>query len=434
MPDLLDLHGLLPVARRVDEKGQIIITVEGRAPAPPRCCLFQDLRKNGRKTVLCRDHPMQNKPVWLEVKRQRYKCAACGAVLYDNLPELDPDRRVTERFRHRLGWDAVEHTFATAAKMNGVEETFVRRVFAEFAKERLAGYTVVLPSVLGMDENVLLGKARFVIGDIKEKRLLDLRETRLEADLDGYFEQMHGRDNVDVVCQDMWRGYRNITKRHFPKAVTVIDKFHVVRLANYAVESARKALYNGLTNDERKHLKRRNRLLLARWAVAKESTKAALTKMFDQYPSLAAAYWHKERFFDIYESETRAEAEAATNRWQAEVPAGLEDFFKPVRTALSNWRPYILRYFEHRYTNAYVETVNGLIGEMNRRGRGYNFEVLRAKVLLKYGNSAMRLPDGSLWQGDYGFGFFEPDAEGNRFVGLGADLSTLMARIEGGRL
>lgn len=50
------------------------------------------------------------------------------------------------------------------------------------------------------------------------------------------------------------------------------------------------------------------------------------------------------------------------------------------------WKPLILNYFEHPYTNAYIEALNGLMDQINRTGRGYNLETLRAKALLRFGN------------------------------------------------
>lgn len=41
-----------------------------------------------------------------------------------------------------------------------------------------------------------------------------------------------------------------------------------------------------------------------------------------------------------------------------------------------------MAYFDHSpLTNAYTEALNGLVKTANRLGRGYSFEVLRAKVL-----------------------------------------------------
>ncbi len=48
---------------------------------------------------------------------------------------------------------------------------------------------------------------------------------------------------------------------------------------------------------------------------------------------------------------------------------------------MSNWNKEIFVSFTHPYTNMYIEFVNALIKGINRNGRGYNFEVLRAKLL-----------------------------------------------------
>jgi hypothetical protein len=47
--------------------------------------------------------------------------------------------------------------------------------------------------------------------------------------------------------------------------------------------------------------------------------------------------------------------------------------------------PWIMNYFDHRITNAYTESLNNLIRATNRKGRGYSFEALRAKMLFSEG-------------------------------------------------
>lgn len=65
--------------------------------------------------------------------------------------------------------------------------------------------------------------------------------------------------------------------------------------------------------------------------------------------------------------------------------------FAELLSAMKNWREPIFNYFDHRVTNAYTEAMNGLIKIANRAGRGYSFEVLRARMLLNY--RAIRHPE-----------------------------------------
>lgn len=426
MTDLLRLTNLTVVGQR-EEDGTLILETRSKTPrVPRRCCLLHVLDKNGTKRQRYRDHPIQGQPTILEVLRQRFRCSECGATHYEDLIDIDADRRLTVRFRIYLENQAIQMPFSTVATLNGVHETLVRRIFQERADRDLRGYEPRLPRVLGMDEIYLHGRPRFVIGDVENKAMLDMQPSRRDADLRDYFDPLPGRERVEVVCQDMWRGYRTLTRAMFPKAVTVIDKYHVQRTANYGMEVVRKALYLGMPNKERVALKRRKAIFLTRWDEAKTETQDSLAKLLAAYPPLQTAYTLKEQFYDIYEAPDRASAEVAVTRWLGSVPSEFERPFKTSIDALKNWRPHILNHFEHRFTSGYVERLNGMIRAMDRGGTGYSYEVLRAKALLKHGKlvsaaSLARKPGDPI----RGLSSSWP-------VSFGIDLSTLQADLEAG--
>lgn len=92
------------------------------------------------------------------------------------------------------------------------------------------------------------------------------------------------------------------------------------------------------------------------------------------------------------------------------------------------WRRLIFNYFDHKYTNAYVEATNNLLDEISRGGRGYDLQTLRAKALLKYGTK--RLID--IY--DFSIRLNDPDYEKimNTMVGHGVSLSTLECDLRAG--
>lgn len=430
MTDLLRLSRLVATGQ-YEENGTLIIKAKTEDPqVPGQCCLFNSLKRNGTKKHRFRDHPIQSQKTLIEVARQRYKCSECGATRYEYLPDIDPERRLTVRFRHFLEDQAIQYPFSLVARLNGVHETLIRRLFEARAERDLEGYQPTLPRVLGMDEIYLHRRPRFVIGDVERKMMLDMQPSRRDADLRAYFTDLPGRAGVEVVCQDMWKGYQTVTRAMFPNAVTVIDKYHVQRTANYGMEVVRKALYLSVTNKERVDLKRRKSLFLARWDCATPKTQNDLANLLAAYPPLQTAYTLKEHYYDIYESQSRAAAEVAMDRWLASVPTDFERPFKTSIDALRNWRPHILRYFDHRFTSAYIERLNGMIRAMDRSGAGYSYEVLRAKALLKHGQPAPpprppREPPGTKsWGGRR--------AAAAWMSGLEVDLSTLTADLEAG--
>jgi transposase len=430
--DLLRLDRLAVEGTR-SEDGCFIITVRSKAPSFPQCCLLCTPKKLGTKAIRFRDYTIQADPVWLEVKRQRFKCLHCNKISYEDLPDFDSDFRLTVRFRDHLVWQAIDLPFTTAASQNGVHETLIRRLFAAETDRMLSSYQPYLPRVLGMDEIYLHRKARFVIGDVENGRMLDMQPSRRDADLRAYFDGLLDRHRVEVVCQDMWTGYRSLTKAMFPKAVTVIDKYHVQRTANYGMEVVRKALYLGLSNKDRVALKRKRALFMARNGGSTAAAQEAMAKVFAVHPGMQRAYDLKEQFYDIYEAPDRAAAEAATDRWLASVPPEFERPFKPSIDALRNWRPHILRYFEHRFTSGYVERLNGLIRKMDRNGAGYSYEVLRAKALFKHGALTLRKADGSI-----PFEMLGPDDDdlmpGDVWLWSGGEMATLEADLDAGEL
>jgi len=368
--------------------GSLIVHVELVAPKVPACtCEAPKVLKHGTRAVRFRDNPINRQPVKLRITRQRYRCQACGAILLEDLPGMDSDRQMTIRFRRGIAEDAVRRTFTDTAHINGVKETLVRRVFAEFAAKQLEGYWPRLPRVLGMDEKVISGKPRFVIGDVEARTMLDMTASRQHVDLKEYFGAMVDRHKVEVITQDMYWPYKNLNELYFRRAVVVIDKFHVVRYANLAVESVRKKIQSGLDNDGRISLKRKLRLLAARPANLDDQGRVALKRVLADHPALDMAVQLKELFYDIYEAESPAEAEKHYDAWKSMVPPEMTKPFSACLSFMQNrrWKRLILNYFEHRYTNAYVEALNGLIDQINRSGRGYNLDVLRAKALLRYG-------------------------------------------------
>ena len=94
----------------------------------------------------------------------------------------------------------------------------------------------------------------------------------------------------------MWGGFQKVIKEVFPNALIVIDRFHVMKLVNKALNKIRLLL-------ELKGLK--NRLLLLKNAEnLTEEEKEELKTLLNQSPCLSIAYELKEELRNIYETST----------------------------------------------------------------------------------------------------------------------------------
>ncbi|KQZ49748.1 hypothetical protein ASD54_12480 [Rhizobium sp. Root149] len=401
----------------------------------PTCeCDYPDVVKHGKRLVHFRDYSHQRKETYLRIERQRYRCRGCMTLLLQPLPFIDLKRRMTIRFRDQLAEDGVAHKFVVGGSINGVKESLVRRVFKDHAAERLKNYTYDLPRVLGMDEKVLGGVPRFVVGDVENRKLLDIVNSRKQTNLEEYFSRWDFRDRakVEVITQDMHWPYKTLNETYFKAATVVIDKFHVLRYADFAVSEVRKSIQSKVDNDERIKLKNQIGLLRARPERLRLGDEFRLKTLFKRHPAIEQAVLFKEWFYDIYQCETRAEAEKAYDSWRELLPKELEHPFRKVLSYMreKRWRRLILNYFDHRYTNAYVEATNNLLDEISRGGRGYDLETLRAKALLRYGR--VQPMDEKFTFDISRLSEDERDKIASTVIGHGVDLSTFERDLRGG--
>jgi transposase len=383
-PDLLNLAGY-----RIQE----VITndhdyhINAEVVEPPKVCPHcnsDNLVGFGRREQMVRDLPMHAKRVGLYVDTRRYRCRACTKTFYESLPETDEKRLMTRRLTAWMGRQAIKRTFASIAEEVGCTESTVRVVFSDYVNALEKTVRFETPKWMGIDEIHLI-KPRGVIANIQNNTIVELLPNRNKETVVRYLHNLDGKERIQYVAMDMWTPYRDACQAVIPDARIVIDKFHVLKMANEAMEKVRKSLREQLTPKARRGLMHDRFVLLKREADLSDKEALLLSGWVKSYPELAAAYRSKENFFGIYTAESPDEAQAKYIAWKRDLLPEVADAFSDVTRAWENWQHYILGYFDHPITNAYTECLNGLIRVMNRLGRGYSFEALRAKILFSEG-------------------------------------------------
>jgi transposase len=199
-----------------------------------------------------------------------------------------------------------------------------------------------------------------------------------------WLDTLPHKERVQLVVIDMWRPYRDLIRTFLPNAAIVVDKFHIVRMANQALDRVRNDVRREGTTVKSRKNPRANRFLMQtgrRNLDPMESMR--LDGMLANSPLFKAAWEAKERFYDVWQAGARADAERLYDEWQASIDPSVSHAFAKLVTSVTNWRNEIFAYFDYPVTNAYTEAVNGLIKIANRAGRGYSFDTIRAKALLR---------------------------------------------------
>ncbi|APZ42571.1 ISL3 family transposase [Acidihalobacter ferrooxydans] len=353
---------------------------------PQKCahCHSGGIRGFGRREQLIKDLPMHGKRVGIYVDTRRYQCQSCNKTFYEPLPDVDEKRKMTKRLVEWIGKQAINRTFTSIADEVGIVEGTVRSIFRDYINELEKTVRFEIPQWMGIDEIHLI-KPRCVVSNIQNNTIVEILKDRNKPTVTHYLSQLKGLDQVHYVAMDMWKPYRDAVETVIPDAQIVIDKFHVVRMANDALERVRKSLREQLTPKQRGGLMHDRFVLLKRERDLTDKEAFLLDGWCQNYPELGLAYRQKEDFYAIYEAKSPAEAKTLFNAWLHTLTPDIRDAFSDLVRAWQNWEPYICNYFKHPVTNAYTESLNNLIRVMNRLGRGYSFEALRAKILFAEG-------------------------------------------------
>lgn len=354
---------------------------------PPRACVHcksKSFRGFGRREQLIKDLPIHGKRVGIYVLTRRYQCQTCNVTFYEPLPDVDEKRKMTSRLVEWVGKQAIGKTFASLADDVGIVESTVRSIFRDYINELEKSVRFETPQWMGIDEIHLI-KPRCVVSNIQNNTIVEILQDRNKPTVARYLSQLKGLDQVRYVAMDMWRPYKDAVEAIIPHAQIVIDKFHVVRMANDGLERVRKSLREQLTPKQRRGLMNDRLVLLKRERDLNDKESFLLDGWRQNYPELGLAYRQKEDFYAIYDAKSPEEAKALFNNWLRSMTPEITDAFNDLARAWMNWEPYICNYFNHPVTNAYTESLNNLIRVMNRLGRGYSFEALRAKILFSEG-------------------------------------------------
>jgi len=363
----------------------------------PECCLrcgsLDELYRHGTLNQAVNDTTHSGKPVVIDWARQRYPCRACGGTFLQPCTDINDRHLMTVRLVRHIEQAVIRRTHVAVADEVGVSEGTVRNVFRAYAERMEADHVFTAPNVLGIDELHLRGKPRCILTNISDKQILDFLEDRTKDIVYRALLRLRHRERVQIVTMDMYRPYLTVSKLVFPKAVAVVDKFHILRMASQSLDAMRKLVGKRVSRRRGTFIKRNRHVLLARPGNLNDAQKLLLAEWLGEIPELRAAYDLKEQFYDIWEAKGVSTAKRALHAWREAIPAHLKHLFKPLITASTNWEPEILNYFAtNGVTNAFTEAMNRTLRDIDRAGRGYSFEALRVKALFSHGVVTKRRP------------------------------------------
>ena len=353
--------------------------------SPAECteCGSVHIVKHKKHDRMVRDLNEYEHRVGIIIHGHRYQCKECGNTFGEELKCVDKSGRLTKRLIAKIRLECFDKTFKDIADEYGISQPSVKRIFEDYVDELSESYTLYSPQILGIDEVHLHSQYCGVFVDVLGQKIIEMTENRNKVTVKKFLKSLPENHKIQCVTMDMWQPYKDAVLDVLGDVPIVIDKFHIIRELNRALEDIRKTLRKDMEKESHVPLKNMRFLFLTGSENLTPRQTKQLDMLLEAYPQFKTPYYLKEAFRNIYQfAETRYEAEQMYVNW-LQANEGCHAFDGFIST-VGNWYTEIFNYFDNRYTNAQTESLSNVIREVDRAGRGYTFPVLRAKILYRH--------------------------------------------------
>ena len=263
-------------------------------------------------------------------------------------------------------------------------------------------------SAIGLDETsfVRLGTRAHTayattVADVEHHQIIDILPSRTFTDVAAWLDKQPTgwKERIVYGALDMSSAYAAVYSVVLPKATQVVDPFHVISLANRALDAVRRRVQNEQTGHRGRRddpLYRARRALLRGEETLDEKAAqrlASLLALGDPGAEVAIAYRIKERVRDFYRTFDLDEARRMLEELQNHcLKRAMPPEIQKLGRTIKNWFDKIVNYHLARVSNGPTEALNNLIKRIKRIGFGFrNFENYRIRALLYAGRPNWRV-------------------------------------------
>ena len=326
---------------------------------------------------------------WLHADVPRIACASCGKTTQLAVPWARPGSGFTAAFEAlALALCRDLPVRQAAALLRCSDKQLWRRIEFYVGQARaLEDYAGV--QIVGLDETSLRRGQDYitVVHDLQAKRLLFATEGRDHRTVLDFVADLktHGGDPAEVrhVCMDMSAAYAKGAGLALPNAQISYDRYHVIAMANEAMDEVRRAEMSDDAPVVREALEGQtgHPLKSLMWGMRKNPSGWSARQLDAMYwlqrsaLKSARAWRLKMALREVYAlARSHNDPERASIDLQAWLSwarrCRLEPFKKLATTIKDRFDAVVRGMTDHR-SNAFVEAMNGQLQQAKRAARGY---------------------------------------------------------------
>ena len=326
---------------------------------------------------------------WLHCDVPRIACGHCGKTTQLPVPWARPGTGFTAAFEALALALCRELPVRQAAGLLRCADKQLWRRIAFYVDQARAVESFAGVQTVGIDETSLRRGQNYitVVHDLDAKRLLFATEGRDHQTVLDFAVDLkaHGGDPAEVrhVCMDMSAAYAKGAGLALAQAQISYDRFHVIAMANEAMDQVRRtemqddagAVRSALGSNDRKTLKQ----LL--WGMRRNPSgwsRAQVNAMhWLQHSTLksARAWRLKMALREVYAAARShnnfEQAQTDLQAWLSWARRCRLEPFKKLATTIKDRFGAVVRGMTDHRSNAFVEAMNGLLQQAKRAARGF---------------------------------------------------------------
>lgn len=325
---------------------------------------------------------------WLHAEVPRVDCNACGKTTTVEVPWARPGSGFTLLFEALAISLCQSLPVAQVGKLLRVDSKRLWRRIEHYVQAARAKDTMTGIEVIGIDETSIRRGHDYVtvVHDLEAKRLLFMTEGRDHKTVSQFKEDLiaHGGDPAEIkhVCMDMSAAYVKGVTDFLPDAQISFDRFHVVAMANKAMDEVRIAEMREQPRVVRAVVGTENKAIKGlMWGTRKDPSNWTEKEMNTMYHlqrsnlKSARAWRIKEGLRAAYaiavQSNCMETAERELTKWISWARRCRLEPFKKLAATLKERLPGVMRGMLDGRSNAYVEAMNGMLQQTKRAARGF---------------------------------------------------------------
>jgi transposase len=395
---LLDLPGTRVRAVSFGDEGIFVeVALRRRRPVCSRCGqVFSGMKDRAPRRW--RHLDVAGRRCFIVYRLRRVRCPDCG-VRVEALPWARTRARSTRDFEDTVAYLAQQMAKAPITKLMRVSWQTVGAIVSRVVADRLDARRLEGLVEIGCDEVSWRRRQRYLtsVVDHRDGALVWARPGHGAATLQAFFDLLGDRkQSIKAVSIDMSAGYEKAIRRAVPDAEVCFDAFHVVQLANQAVDRVRRAEWNAKGKSKTaggKWIKH------ARWSLLKAPERQS-ERQLQRLGEVAAAntrvyraFLLKEQLRELYQLDRPEQARDLLRAWLAWASRSkLPPFVKLARTIREHLEG-ILAAIRLRLSNGRLEGLNSKVRLISHRSFGFrNPAHLIALIYLCCGAITITLP------------------------------------------